>query len=343
MAVTLKNVAERAGVSPTVVSRVLHNKALAIRVSEATAERVRQAAIDLNYRVNAAARGLREQQTMSLGILHGHGFGRTLFDAGSRYFAQLMDGIVEGAFAHGYSVTLCPKLLTHDPMAALADGRFDGLIWYSTSPNEDNQRLLKNTSLPLVLIHSTGEDFGGKFPTVVCDNNQGIGLALDHLESLGHKKIGFAIVSEDPFGEGKLRRELFVSQMLLRGLTASNADMVDTHWDGSGADHYFKEGLRHTAIISVNDGVAGRLLESAGKAGIWVPTDLSIIGFDSTSYCREFRPALTSVRQPLFEIGEAAANLLVSSIQQNLPGNHHLVIPCGFDIRESTATPRPAA
>lgn len=339
MAVTLKTVAERAGVTPTVVSRVLHNKALSIRVSEATAERVRQAAKDLNYRVNAAARGLRERQTMSIGVLHGHGFGRPKFDFGSRYFAQLMDGIVEGAFEYGYSVTLCPKLLGDDPTDALADGRFDGLVWYSTSPSEENHRLIEKTSLPMVLIHSTGEEYGGRFPTVICDNNQGIGLALDHLQALGHKSIGFGVVSEDAFGEGRLRAEAFVSQMLLRGLSASTQDIIDVRWGGSGFEKYLDEGIRHTAFIAVNDGTAGRMIESAQKRGIDVPKQLSIVGFDSTGFCNEFRPTITSIEQPLFKIGETAIGLLVKSIQNNLPADKHLVVPCGFDIRESTASP----
>jgi len=339
MAVTLKTVAERAGVTPTVVSRVLHNKALSIRVSEATAERVRKAAKELNYRVNAAARGLRERQTMSIGVLHGHGFGRPKFDLGSRYFAQLMDGIVEGAFSHGYSVTLCPKLLGDDPTDALADGRFDGLVWYSTSPSDENHVLLEKTSLPLVIVHSTGEDYGGRFPTVICDNNQGIGLALDHLESLGHKHIGFGVVSEDSFGEGGLRCEAFISQMLLRGLSASSNDIIDVRWSGQGFEKYLEDGMRHSAFIAVNDGTAGRMIQSAQARKIHVPEELSIVGFDSTSFCNEFRPAITSIAQPLFKIGETAIDLLVKSIQQELMTDRHLVIPCGFDIRESTAAP----
>ncbi|MBS1727514.1 MAG: LacI family DNA-binding transcriptional regulator [Armatimonadetes bacterium] len=339
MAVTLKTVAERAGVTPTVVSRVLHNKALSIRVSEATAERVRQAAKDLNYRVNAAARGLRERQTMSIGILHGVGFGRPRFDYGSRYFAQLMDGIVEGAFNHGYSVTLCPKLLGDDPTDALADGRFDGLVWYSTSPSEENHQLLEKTSLPLVLIHSTGEDFGGRFPTVICDNYQGIGLALDHLQSLGHRRIGFAIVSEDSFGEGKIRHDAFVAQMLSRDLPVSERDIVDVNWDGAGFGRYLDDGIRHTAFLAVSDGAAGRMIETAQSRGLNIPHDLSIVGFDSTAYCNEFRPSITSVAQPLFKIGETAIDLLVKTIQQETVPDKHLVIPCGFDLRESTTSP----
>src|SRR5476649_181797 len=110
MAVTLKDVAKVANVTPTVVSRVLHNKASTVRVSPATAERVRVAAAQLGYRVNIMARNFRDRQTKTIGVLNGRGLTRPLFAKGPRYFATLMDGIVDGCFAHGYSVTLCPQL-----------------------------------------------------------------------------------------------------------------------------------------------------------------------------------------------------------------------------------------
>ena len=132
MGVTQRDVAARAGVSPVVVSRVLHNKAASVRVSAATAERVRKAAEELNYRRNASAQNFRLQQTSTIGILHGLGFARPEFDGASRYFAKLMDGMIEGAFEHEYAVTLCPKLHGDNPLDAMGDGRFDGIVWYST-------------------------------------------------------------------------------------------------------------------------------------------------------------------------------------------------------------------
>jgi len=128
MPVTMKDVAARAGVTPTVVSHVLHNRAATVRVSEATAVRVRQAAKDLGYRLNIVARNFRAGQTFMIGVLHGVGFDRSRLGDHSRYLASLFDGIIDGAFEHGYAVTLCPKLLGNHPEDAMADGRFDGLI-----------------------------------------------------------------------------------------------------------------------------------------------------------------------------------------------------------------------
>jgi len=336
MAVTLRDVAARAGVSPVVVSRVLHNKAAAIRVSDATAERVRQAAIDLDYRVNVWARNFRSQQTMMIGILHGIGFGRPRFDAGSRYFSALMDGIVEGAFRHGYSITLCPRLLSVSPEDAMTDGRFDGLVWYSNVPSEENGKMLMSCSVPLVVIHSSGAEVDNRFPTVICDNDQGIRLAVDHLAKLGHKRIAFATEQRYATAESFVRFQAFHRHMALAGLGSSDEDLIEIESSDDVVDRYLASGRPHSAIVANNDGVAAKFIVRAPDHGVRIPEDLSVVGFDSTSYCDELRPGLTSVSQPLFSMGETAIDQLVKIISDDWSGPLEVVFPCGLDIRGST-------
>jgi LacI family transcriptional regulator len=338
LSITMKDVAARAGVTPTVVSRVLHNKATSIRVSEATAERVRQAAQDLGYRMNVMARLFRERQTMMIGVLHGIGFGRPRFAGHSQYFAALMDGIVDGAFAHGYSVTLCPTLLGQTPEDAMADGRFDGLVWYSTYPSGENRKMIERCSVPLVLIHTPASDFGERFPSVVCDNEQGVELALKHLIGLGHRKIAFALENEDLFSEAVVRRDTVLKQMAQAGLGGSPADVIDIGHDRTGAHMYLASGVRHTAIVGSNDGVASAFIELAPKYGLRIPEDLSVVGFDSTEYCLQLRPTLTSVSQPLVVMGRSAVSLLVQCINGEAPDPAALVYPCGLDVRGSTTS-----
>src|SRR5579862_165990 len=223
---TMRDVAARAGVGATVVSRVLSGKGDGIRVSEATAERVRQAAALLGYRLNVTAKQFRERQTLMIGVLHGTGFGRPYLHGSSQYFAALMDGIIDGAFEHGYSVTLCPKLLGSSPEDAMSDGRFDGLVWYSTARSAANRKMLEGCSVPLVLIHTPGKTFQGRFPTVICDNDQGIGLAVDHLVSLGHRRIAFLDQLGDDFEELDLRQAAFMRHLGLYGLKVSERDSI---------------------------------------------------------------------------------------------------------------------
>lgn len=334
----MRDVAARAGVTPTVVSRVLHNKANGIRVSQATAERVREAARVLGYRVNVMARNFRERQTMMIGVLHGVGFDRPKMGVGSRYFGQLMDGLIDGAFRHGYAVTLCPKLMGQTPEDAMSDGRFDGLVWYSTIPSETNQAMLRGCTSPLVMVHSQVENFTGRFPIVTCDNEQGIRLAVDHLVELGHRKIAFVREEEMAFSESTLRQEAFVRHMRKYGLTVGAGDIVDGG-AGYGVDAYYSDGLRHTAVIAHTEELGGRFVRKAPRYGISIPDDLSVVGFDSTSYCEEFRPRLTSIYQPLKQLGERAIDLLVARIASDDDYAPCETIPCGLDMRESTAPP----
>ena len=339
-AVTMKDVAARAGVSPTVVSHVLHHKATSIRVSAATAERVRQAAQDLAYRVNVAARNFRDRQTTMLGVVHGHRSLTPRFDAGSRYFAALMDGIVDGAFAHGFSVALCPRLFGQTPEDAMSDGRFDGLIWYSSNPNDEDRAMIDRCSVPLVLIHSPGDGFDRTFPSVMCDNAQGIGLAVDHLVGLGHRRIAFALPPVERIGEGRLRELGLYAALERHGLEADSERNLWLVQSDEEIDERLLAPNRSTAVIAWSDGMATHLIERATALGLDLPRDLSIVGFDSTSYCNELRPRLTSISQPLVPLGRTAVDLLVQSVRGDLVPSFPLLMPCGLDLRESTARPR---
>jgi len=319
-----------------VVSHVLNKRASSVRVSAPTAERVRIAATELGYRCNVYARNFRSQKTEVIGVVHGMGFARPLFNAGSRYFSALVDGIVDGAFRHGYSVTLCPKLLGTEPGDAMSDGRFDGLVWYNTTQSAENLEMLGNCTSPLVVIHGTERNHP-KYPTVICDNEQGVGLAVDHLIGLGHHRIAVACDGENLDGESIIRREAFVRHMKLRGIPVGPADMVYLGND----DHFDIKSLMnrgYTAVIAFNDAHGASILRAAEAAGIHVPAQLSVVGFDSTDYCNELRPRLTSVFQPLSQIGGLAIDLLMQVIRDRSIEPSHLVIPCRLDVRDSTTS-----
>jgi LacI family transcriptional regulator len=332
MAVTVRDVAARAGVTPVVVSRVLHDRASTVRVSAATAERVRQAAKDLGYRVNVMARNFRGGRTNMIGVLHGTGFAPPVFDSGSRYFAALMDGIIEGAFPHGYSVTLCPKLLSDSPGDAIADGRFDGLVWYSTFTSDENRELLAKCAVPFVLIHTEAALLGSKGPSVMCDNEQGMFLAVKHLYDLGHRKIGFASEPDARFLEFEIRRRAFLLALEKLGLRSDQAIL-----DGRSPSLALAiSARRFTAIVAANDELGAEVLTLSEALRIPVPDQLSVVGFDSTRFCEELHPQLTSVSQPLKAIGKTAIDLLVSSMGPESLKSAHVLFPCGLDVRGTT-------
>lgn len=339
MAVTMRDVAARAGVTPTVVSRVLHNKASTVRVSAATAERVRSIAKEMKYRVNVTARNFRDQQTMMIGILHGVGFERQRLSEGSRYFACLVDGIVDRAFHYGYSVTFCPGLMGENPGQAVSDGRFDGLIWYSTDLTGRNTELIQNCISPLVVIHSNENDFEGKVASVICDNYGGLSQAIDHLVGLGHRDIGFVLERRETFSEALERARIFEQILKERNLPFSTASIIYAELDLTGLRNELRK-TKCTAVLASSETLAADVLKCAAEAGLSVPNDISVIGFDSTEYCEGLTPKLTSIYQPLQRIGSAAVDLLMAQISDLPLVNKHLVIPCGFDIRQSTTSNR---
>lgn len=330
---TMKDVGAAVGVSATVVSSVLSGRGN-IRVKDETARRVLLAAQELGYHLNVTAKQFRERQTMTIGVLHGAGFPRPKFHGHSQYFAALFDGIINGAFDAGYAITLCPKLLEADPTDAMTDGRFDGLVWYSSPISGRNREILDRCPVPVVTIHTPSSEFGNKFPSVRCDNNQGIGLAVDHLIEIGHRRIGFIFNVSDQFDELQIRRDAFVQHMNDRGLSTSNADLLIT----DDLDTRWARGFSHTALIAASDGVAAKVLEHCARGGISVPRDLSVVGFDSTDFCTTLKPALSSIHQPLTFMGSIAVELLVRSIRGDTSGPTDLVIPCGLDLRGSTTS-----
>lgn len=336
MSVTIHDVAARAGVSATAVSRVLHGKATTIRVSAATAERVRQAARDLGYRKNVLANQFRDRQTKMFGVMHGIDPSRPRFDAGSRYFAALMDGIVDGAFQHQYSVTLCPRLFSRNPEDAMADGRFDGLIWYSDFSSPENQQMIQRTTVPLVLIHARAQVFDNRFPTVVCDNEQGLSLAIDHLVGLGHTRIAYALNGYMAHHHEVIERIGAFQAICDRHPSVEGHEVIEYCSREELAQRIRTRSF--TAVISWSDGGAADVMSVSEELGIAIPEQLSVIGFDSTSFCNELRPRLSSISQPLVDMGRAAVGLLVKSVNRELPLPHELVLPCGLDLRESTSS-----
>lgn len=336
MPVTLKDVARKAQVSPVVVSKVLHGNLDGIRVSAATAERVRQSAEELGYRVNIWARNFRTQRAMMIGVLNGLGIDRPSFRLGPRYFASLMDGIVEGSFQHNYSVALCPELLGGNPMDAVNDGRFAALVWYSISPSESNLKALATCTVPSVIAHARAAMFGGKHATVICDNPQGVGLAVDYLVDRRHRKIAFATESDALNVESAERLEGFRLGMKRHGLHVDDSDILDIPRDREPLHRYLAAGPKHTAVIAHADGLAADCIKLAPQHGVRIPEDLSVIGFDSTGFCDELRPTLTSVSQPLYDIGLRAVDLLIQLVEGATLDQLELILPCGLDIRGST-------
>jgi len=331
MGITIKEVARAAGVSSAAVSRVLHGRGKNIRVSESKAGEIRRVAKELNYVPNALARGLRVNKTNTIGLLFENFAG---IASGPQYIVELLDGVARTIFPRHYRLTILSELNHDNVIGSLGDGHLDGVIWCKMARDENVLEQIRSCPIPIVAMNAAAPS---TTPFVACDNRQGIELALDHLASLGHQRILFVHEREEHDAPDCIeRREAFRAGATRRGMVH---DVEAWNWHMQEFHRWREIGGRHTAIIGWSERCAAAILLRAAEAGIDVPTELSVVGFDSTAYCETTRPRLTSVRQPIAEMSTRAATLLLDLIGGEDSSAPSSLFPCTLDVRDSTARP----
>ncbi|MBC8065603.1 MAG: LacI family DNA-binding transcriptional regulator [Chlorobia bacterium] len=339
MAVTIRDVANAAGVSPMAVSKVLHGKGANVRVGKDTADVIRKIAQDLQYQPNALARSFRLRRTNTIGLVFENW---TRVSDGSQYFAHLLDGITSSAFPRGYAVTICPQLSNVSSGESLNDGRFDGLIWAKFESTRENLQVLERGRTPMVLLHASSPEITRRgVNTVCCENRQAMRQAVDHLVRLGHRRVAFVAPQEiEHNDETVFRIEGIRQAMKAHGLPFGDGDVLNWDYASEEFGDWWATKPPHTALTLRSESQAGTIYVEAAKFGVRVPDDLSIVGFDSTAYCETLSPKLTAISQPIEDMAHRATDLLLAIIEgrDHLPAADH-VFPCGFDIRESTARP----
>lgn len=340
--VTIRQVAERAGVSAMAVSAVLHGTGRNVKVSADTSETIRRVARELRYQPNHLARFLRTNRTNTIGVVFQH-FERLSDD--NPYYPQLLNGIMAALFAVDYTLALCPKLVQHSADGLISDGRFDGVLWCRPDFTEASLEDLRHSATPVVMMHAPPGSAPG-VATFCADNEGALRLVIQHLVGLGHKKIAFVI---DPVNshtaEGRSRSAAYASAMLEAGL---EPETVIWHSTLEELEPYRSRNRPHTAMACFSDTLAGRLLEGCRQLGILVPHDLSVVGFDSSSFCDRTIPRLTSVNQPVELMAREATSHLLALIDRRRDGESETstvcsVYPCRLDVRDSTAAPLASA
>lgn len=329
--VTLKDVAEAAKVSTTAVSRVLHGGGPGVRVSEERAAQIRAVAERLNYRANALARNLRTSRTGTVGVLFENL--RGLAD-GPLYITHMLDGVASVLFKNKYRITLLAEIDHNNLMGSIGDGQLEGVIWCKLARDEETVALIHNTPIPIVAINAASPTDGSDTLYVNCDNDGGIELAVAHLWDLGHRRITFLHeTAEANTPDCVARRDAFERAIARRGGTPA---VTNWAWFLDGVvDHLMTR--QYTAAICWTESAAGRLLGHMSRAGIDVPAQFSVVGFDSTQYCETTTPTLTAVRQPIRDMGAFAAQALLNLISGQDSGPYSTVFPCTLDVRGSTA------
>jgi len=334
---TLKDVAEAAGVSIPAVSKVLHGRGTNVRVSEAKASAIREAAERLKYYPNALARTLRTGRSHTVGLLF-ENFGE--ISAGPLYYVHLLDGVAQELFSHHYRLTILPEIENDDLLSTLGDGQLEGVIWCKMPKANETLDLIGRCPIPLVALNAPPPDKATNTVFVACDNEAGARLVVRHLAELGHQRILFVMEHrEERTPDAIARREGFLKASRECGLASDERDIV--HWsrDAHELKIWAQRPDRHTAIFAWNERVGAEILLRAAECGLRVPRDLSVVGFDSTRFCETTTPRLTAARQPISQMARRATRLLLEMIEGQAPENFVVQFPCTLDVRDSTACP----
>ena len=329
-------VAKRAGVSTATVSRVLSQPSV---VSPATRRKVRQAVARLGYAPNSTAKNLRTLRTAKLLV--------AVPDISNPFFSLIMQGIEDAAQRAGYSV-----LLGDTQNDASREERYalmlkhkeaDGLIFFSDRLPRAAAALMRSMAprcAPVVKSACTDRPQLA-VPSVQIDNAKAAAEAMDHLYGLGHRRLG--IVTGPLAGS--------ISRERLRGATArARADKTERELRVKNGDFSIESGIkaadrllarrkRPTAIFCFNDEMAIGVIEAARRHGLRVPHDLSVVGFDDIRFARHIDPPLTTIAQPMREIGARTVRLLLEILSGAGGGAApaSVTLPHKLVVRSSTA------
>ncbi|MFJ9761812.1 LacI family DNA-binding transcriptional regulator [Streptomyces sp. NPDC101149] len=337
--VTIVDVARHAQVSTTTVSKVLRN---AYGTSPQMRVKVRQAIADLGYRPYAAARGMRGQ-TYTIGVM--------LPDIRNPFFPEIVDGLTDVLWETDYQVLMAPGRNGEKAEArvteAMIDRGMDGMVLVAPISSRTHLEHVAGI-VPTVVVGRHGHS--AVYDTVSDDDLTGAALVVDHLADLGHRRIAHIEHSEtDPRRIAEMpnaiRAEGYRQAMRARGLE-DEIDIVSTTYTQQGgylgAQQLLARPDRPTAIFAGADIVATGVLQAVSEAGLAVPDDISIAGYDNTSFAALGPISLTSVDQAGRHIGANAAKLLLERIADRTRPTAQVKLSPTLVARRTTAPPPPA-
>lgn len=330
-AVTLKAVAAHVGLTAGTVSAVLNNSPACRSVPQHTKNRILAAARELNYRPNFMARALRVKRTYTIGVIAaeiGDSYGSVVISGVEKFLRE--QGFFYLTVAHRHDIKL---LETYSQL--LLERGIEGFITIDTSIAQQ---------LPLPTVALAGHRSVEGVTNIVLDHRRAAQLALEHLVKLGHEEIAFMkgpAVSSDAEARWSsicdAARELGISvrpelTLQLGGEAAS---------DPMSGSPYVRELLsrkqQFTALFAYNDNSAIAAIRVMQDAGLQVPSDISVVGFDDIQAAAYTNPSLTTVRQPLRKMGEIAASTLLDRIEERGEYCPEIAVEPEFVIRQSTA------
>jgi DNA-binding LacI/PurR family transcriptional regulator len=332
VAVTMRDVALHAGVSPKTVSNVMNGYPY---IREATRLKVLASIESLGYQMNLSARNLKSGRTGIIGL--------AVPRLNLPYFAELADSVIDAAEKHGLTVMIEQTGAVRDrELAALARPRghlVDGLLFSPLGLGPDDADQLR-ISTPMVLL---GERiFHGPVDHVMIDNVAGTRAAVEHLLTLGRRRI--AVIGTHPgelVGTAAIRYDAYLAALADAGVKPVNKLAVPAGpWhraDGADAmERLVASGAKFDAVLGLNDSLALGAIRVLSRHGYRIPDDVAVAGFDDIDESRFSTPTLTTVDPGRAEIATTAVELLVERMTGDDSAQREIVAPFELQIREST-------
>jgi LacI family transcriptional regulator len=328
---THKDIARLAGVSTATVSYVLNNGPRS--VAGETRERVLRIVAESGYYPNAIARSLRTQQTLTIGLV--------VPNLMEMYYGSLACSLEEVCFERGYIVTVCNTNHQADKERRFAEAlrakQADGLVFVPNSGSMDAIRVLRQARVPVVVLD---HDLPG-LPCVVVDDFQGGLLATQHLIELGHRRIGF-IDRRPNYSHSQKRLDGYLTALHKAGLEAEPSLVVtcgvETNAGIAATDALLACSPPVTAIFAFDDMVALNAMHAIHRAGLSIPDDISVVGFDDIPNAALSYPPLTTVNNPTDMIASVAARKLFALLENPIEPHESetSAISVSLTVRQST-------
>ncbi len=332
--VTIKDVARLSGVSPMTVSRVINDSE---RVSPETRRRVEEAISELGYVPSRLARGLSRQRTGTLALI--------VPDVANPFFTLIVRSAEDVARRAGFRVILCDTradlALEREVIEEMIAHRVEGILIAPVNDrSRDHLRRLARFGLPFVLVDRTIA--GIDADAVLGDSVDGARRLVAHLISLGHRRIGMIVESEE-VSTARDRRRGYDAALHEAGIPLEPALVTESTVDPAGGAAGMRQllGLDDppTAVFTVNNLVALGAIEAVRAAGLEVPDDIALVCFDDIEYASRLYPFLTVMEQPAETFGTLGTQLLLERIDGRGPDRRRMVVlPAEFVVRRSCGT-----
>ncbi len=330
--VTIKDIARLLGISKSTVSRALSSNA---DIHPETKKKVLELAHKLDYQPNVVAVNLKQQRTHTLGVI--------IPETVNRFFAKAVGGIQKMANLAGYNVIICQSdesyVTEKKNLQTLVSSRVDGLLVSVSRETDryDHFEAVLSKSVPLVFFDRIVE--GLEASQVFSDNYDVTKEATHHLIAQGCERIAF-VAGPQHLYNSRNRLNGYLDALRESGLTIRENYIIQSHYQLDKTEDYTRHLLkmkeRPDAIFAINDYAALEMMHVVKKAGLRVPEDIAILGFNNENICRFVEPALSSIDHPAYDMGAAAAEILLNQIRNESTEPIKRIIKSRLVVREST-------